>query len=174
MEKNELKKYKNIIKQGLSIREASLILKIAPATIFWRLKKLKQTGDIIHGNTGKQNYDCHRIFYGYYGAYEYCRWCNPRPYYYYRPPVILHSHRHIDRRHEPVHHRNDYYHNGHSGNRNNHGNVGRPDNRNHGNVGGHGGNSGYRNGAGGASGSRNGNHQNRGGFTQQGARGHHR
>ncbi|MCQ2734670.1 MAG: hypothetical protein MJ212_01805 [Alphaproteobacteria bacterium] len=55
MEKNELKKYKNIIKQGLSIREASLILKIAPATIFRRLKKLKQTGDIIHGNTGKQN-----------------------------------------------------------------------------------------------------------------------
>lgn len=55
MEKNELKKYKNIIKQGLSIREASRILKIAPTTIYRRLKKLKETGDIVHGNIGKQN-----------------------------------------------------------------------------------------------------------------------
>ena len=46
MEKNELKKYKNIIKQGLSIREASLILKIAPMTAYRRLKKLRETGDI--------------------------------------------------------------------------------------------------------------------------------
>ena len=55
MEKNELKKYKNILKQGLSIREASRILKIAPTTIYRRLKKLRETGDIVHGNTGKQN-----------------------------------------------------------------------------------------------------------------------
>ena len=55
MEKNELKKYKNILKQGLSIREASRILKIAPPTAYRRLKKLRKTGDIVHGNTGKQN-----------------------------------------------------------------------------------------------------------------------
>lgn len=50
MEKHELKKYKNILKQGLSIREASRILKIVPTTIYRRLKKLRETGDIVHGN----------------------------------------------------------------------------------------------------------------------------
>lgn len=50
MEKHELKKYKNILKQGLSIREASRILKIVPTTIYRQLKKLRETGDIIHGN----------------------------------------------------------------------------------------------------------------------------
>ena len=38
MEKHELKKYKNILKQGLSIRKASRILKIALTTIYRRLK----------------------------------------------------------------------------------------------------------------------------------------
>ena len=45
MEKHELKKYKNILKQGLSIREASRILKIVPTTIYRRLKKLREKGD---------------------------------------------------------------------------------------------------------------------------------
>lgn len=36
MEKHELKKYKNILKQGLSIREASRILKIVLTKIYRR------------------------------------------------------------------------------------------------------------------------------------------
>lgn len=55
MEQDELKKYENILKQGLNIREASRILKIAPMTIYRRVKKLRETGYIVHGNTGKQN-----------------------------------------------------------------------------------------------------------------------
>ena len=47
MEKHELKKYKNILKQGLSIRKASRILKIAPTMIYRQLKKLRETGDSL-------------------------------------------------------------------------------------------------------------------------------
>ena len=47
MEKNELKKYKNILKQGLSIREASRTLKIVLTTIYRWLKNLRETGDSL-------------------------------------------------------------------------------------------------------------------------------
>ena len=53
MNEEEKKQYKSIVEQGLSIREASLIL--TPITLYNRLKKFKKNGDIVHGNCGKQN-----------------------------------------------------------------------------------------------------------------------
>ena len=41
---SEEKKYKNLMKQGLSIRAAARILKIASSTLAYRLKKLKEQG----------------------------------------------------------------------------------------------------------------------------------
>ena len=53
---SEERKYKNLIKQGLSIRAAARILKIASSTLAYRLKKLKEQGTLTHGgNTGKSN-----------------------------------------------------------------------------------------------------------------------
>ncbi|MBR1826064.1 MAG: LysR family transcriptional regulator, partial [Alphaproteobacteria bacterium] len=51
----EKEKYQSIIDEHLSIRAAARMLKIAPTTAFRRLKKLRETGDIVHGNIGKQN-----------------------------------------------------------------------------------------------------------------------
>ena len=43
------------MKQGLSIRAAARILKIASSTLAYHLKKLKEQGTLTHGNTGKSN-----------------------------------------------------------------------------------------------------------------------
>lgn len=53
---SEEKKYKNLMKQGLSIRTASRILKIASSTLAYRLKKPATQGTLTHGNTGKSNH----------------------------------------------------------------------------------------------------------------------
>jgi transposase len=55
MKNTELKVYASIIKQGLSNRAAARLLKLPVATARYRLCKYKQTGALIHGNTGKQN-----------------------------------------------------------------------------------------------------------------------
>ena len=50
---NEEKKYKNLMKQGLSIRAAARILKIASSTLEYRLKKLATQGTLTQENKGK-------------------------------------------------------------------------------------------------------------------------
>lgn len=51
----EVETYQSILSEHLSIRAAARILKIAPTTAYRRLKKFKNQGNLIHGNTGKAN-----------------------------------------------------------------------------------------------------------------------
>ena len=52
---DEATKYKIMLGKGLSIRAMARILKIAPSTAAYRLKKLQLTGSLQHRNKGKAN-----------------------------------------------------------------------------------------------------------------------
>jgi transposase len=54
--KDPLKPYLSVIEQDLSIRAAARILKIPPMTAWRRLSKVKNTGSLVHGNTGNHNH----------------------------------------------------------------------------------------------------------------------
>lgn len=53
--KNSLKPYLAVIEQGLSNRAAAKMLNLPKTTILERLRKIKTTGTLKHGNTGRQN-----------------------------------------------------------------------------------------------------------------------
>ena len=55
MNKELLKPYLSAIRQGLSERAAARSLKLPKTTARERLNKIKQTGNLTHGNTGRQN-----------------------------------------------------------------------------------------------------------------------
>jgi transposase len=52
---NSLKPYLSAIEQGLSDRAMARLLKLPKSTLQDRLRKLKSTGNLDHGNKGKQN-----------------------------------------------------------------------------------------------------------------------
>jgi transposase len=53
--KNQLEAYQSAIEQGLSIRAMARILKLTTMTAWRRLNKVKRTGNLDHGNKGRQN-----------------------------------------------------------------------------------------------------------------------
>ena len=55
---DEATKYKTMLGKGLSIRAMARILKRAPSTVAYQIKKLKLTGSLQHGNKGKSNRPC--------------------------------------------------------------------------------------------------------------------
>jgi transposase len=55
MDKKTLKAYQTIIAQNLSNRAAARLLKLPISTARGRIKKYKLIGDLVHGNTGRQN-----------------------------------------------------------------------------------------------------------------------
>jgi len=55
MKKDQLKQYKTLMAQGLSIRAMARILKLPIKTTHDRIRKIQQTGNLTHGNTGRKN-----------------------------------------------------------------------------------------------------------------------
>jgi len=53
--KNKLKQYQSAIRQGLSTRAMARVLNLPTMTAYDIVKKIKNQGNLTHGNTGRQN-----------------------------------------------------------------------------------------------------------------------